>query len=361
MTSPSIPRIFWILQPRIAGDDALLRLARHRIEQAGAGAEFYAATPEELRWLLRFRPRPAGPVIVHLPHDINLLDADSRRLVLDFADLAAREKIYGLVLHDHHKMSGLFSDYTGALKKLNTALERIAGGPYLFVEYAAMLAPHFFCDLLKNVRSLEKISACLDIGHLGIRQLGETFRKLHRDIDVLSLTALDPRLPGLIADVDQAVRSVPPVTIEVVRALGSLGKPLHFHLHDGHPLSTFSRFGFADHISFFEEIPIPFLHNGKVSLPPMYGAQGLAAVVREALRVLPADRLTFTLEIHPLPGYLHLSDVGHLFRHWHNKTNAEQMNYWLMILLQHHNVLQGIFAEQSERVPVSQKVERKGS
>jgi hypothetical protein len=345
MTTSSAPRIFWILQRRIAGDDSLLSLARHRLEQAGAGAEFYASSPDELRRLLRFRPGPEGPVIVHLPRDINLLDSDSRRLIVDFAGLAAREKIYGLVLHDHHQMTGLFSDYTGALQKLNTALEHIPGGPFLFVEYAAMLAPHFFCDLLKNVRSLEKISACVDIGHLGIRQIGESFRKVHREIDILSLTALDPRLPGLIHDLDQSVRSVLPATLEVVQALGSLGKPLHFHLHDGHPLSTFSRFGFSDHISFFAEIPIPFPYHGKVSLPPMYGMNGLAAVVREALHVLRPGQLTFTLEIHPLPGYLHLSDVGHLFRHWQDKTNAEQMNYWLMILLQHHNVLQSIFAE----------------
>lgn len=341
----SSPRIFWILQKRIAGDDALLALARSRIEQAGAGAEFYAGTLEELQWLLQFRPRSQAPVIVHLTHDINLLDKDSRRLIIDFASLAAWEKIHGLVLHDHHKMTGLFSEYTQALKKINAALEDIPGSPYLFLEYAAMLAPHFYCEVLKSVQSLSRISACIDIGHLGIRQTYENFRKRHKKIDVLSLTASDPRVPGFASDIEEATRSALPMTIEVIQTLGRLGKPLHFHLHDGHPLSTFSPFGFSDHISFFEEIPIPFLHNGKAMLAPMFGASGLKAVVTEALRALRPDQLTFTLEIHPPPGYLHLSDVAHMFEHWYDKTNAEQMNYWLMILLQHHNFLRSIMED----------------
>lgn len=340
--SASVPRIFWILQKHIAGDDSLLELARHRLSQAGAGAEFYANSTEELQWLLRFRPHPEAPVVVHLAHNLDILDSNSRQKVLDFAALAARENIYGLVLHDHHKMTGLFSDYTNALKKLNAAIAAIPGSPYLFLEYAAMLAPHFYCDILKHIQPLEKISACIDVGHLGIRQTYETFRKLHRDINVLSLLPVDPRLPDLFHDVDLATRSALPTAIEVIQTLGRLGKPLHFHLHDGHPLSTFSRYGYSDHISFFEEIPIPFFHNGRVGMPPMFGAHGLEAMVREAMGLLPAELLTFTLEIHPLPGYLHLGDVGHMFRHWQNKINAERMNYWLMILRQHHAFLQKI-------------------
>lgn len=343
MSSPS-PRICWILQKRISGDDSLLRLAQYRIERAGAGAEFYASTLDELQWLLQFRPNTDAPVIVHLPHDINLLDQYSRQVIIDFASMAAWENIYGLVLHDHHEMTGLFSDYTEALKKINGALEKIPDAPRLFVEYAAMLAPHFYCELLTAVKSLDKISSCLDIGHLGIRQTYESFRKLHKNIDVLSLTPMDPRVPELIRDIDRATQSALPKTIEVIQTLSRLGKPLHFHLHDGHPLSTFSPFGFSDHISFFEEIPITFLYDEKNSLQPMFGAKGLEAVVIEALRFLMADQLTFTLEIHPPPGYLHLSDVGHMFTHWHDKTNAEQMNYWLMIMLQHHNFLQHLFS-----------------
>ncbi len=335
-----LPTILWILQKRIDGDDSLMELARLRLQQAKAGAEFYAQNPDEMMRLLRFRPWQEAPVVVHLPHDINMLDKDCHQLIINFATFASRENVYGLVLHDHHKLVGLFSDYKKALTKINTALNEIPNSPYLFIEYAALLSPHFYCEFMKSVQQLNRISACLDIGHLGIRQIYQNFRKLHKDIDVFSLTPMDKRLPSIIKDVKQATSGILPTITDVILSIGSLGKPVHFHLHDGHPLSTFSPFGFSDHISFFEEIPIPFFHNGKVSLPPMFGPKGLETIVTRALEVLPPGKLSFTLEIHPMPGYLHLNDVGHLFQHWKEKMNAEQMNYWLMLLLQHHAFLQ---------------------
>ena len=322
------------------GDDALLELARHRLQQSDAGAEIYASTPDEMNHLLTFRPSSESPVIVHLPHEINILDQSFHRLILDFASLASKEKVYGLVLHDHHKLVGLFSDYKNALKKINNGLKKIPGSPYLFIEYAAMIDPNFYCELITSIKPLNKVSGCIDIGHIGVRRIYQRFRKLHKNIDVFNLNPCDKRLPDLINDIESATSRALGAVCHVIQAVGGIGKPVHFHLHDGHPLATSSPFGFSDHNSFFQEIPIPFPYKGKMSLKPMFGEKGLKEIVKTALKVLAPNKISFTLEIHPVPGYLHLSDVGHFFRHWKHKANAEQMNYWLMILRQHQAFLQ---------------------
>ena len=41
-----------------------------------------------------------------------------------------------------------------------------------------------------------------------------------------------------------------------ITPIGALGKPVHLHLHDGHPLWTHSPFGISDHLSFLDELPI---------------------------------------------------------------------------------------------------------
>jgi hypothetical protein len=44
------------------------------------------------------------------------------------------------------------------------------------------------------------------------------------------------------------------------------------------------------------------------------------------------------LEIHPTEGrFLPLGNTSHLFNHWQIKSNAEQMNYWLFVLLENHS------------------------
>ena len=60
-----------LFQQRIAGDDALLRLAALRFAEAGMPAEVYANDPDELDRLLRYVPRHpvlpgAGPHAVRV-------------------------------------------------------------------------------------------------------------------------------------------------------------------------------------------------------------------------------------------------------------------------------------------------------
>ena len=168
----------------------------------------------------------------------------------------------------------------------------------------------------------------VDIGHIGIRHARRTFERVHPDIELTSLSAADPRLPGLVTDVDKAVSSALPVVLELVEALGATGRPLHFHLHDGHPLNA----GLQDHRSFLTRLPIPFEYNNRCSLSPLYGPSGLAAVVTTAARAYAGGGpLTLTLEIHESDGRLPLHDVD-FFAQWRDMTNAERMNHWLGVL-----------------------------
>ena len=137
----------------------------------------------------------------------------------------------------------------------------------------------------------------------------------------------------------RSVKKQFPLCSSAIEGIGAIGKPLHFHLHDSHPSSTFSEFGVSDHLSFLQEIPIPFAYRGAHTLPTIFGPLGLLRVVSAALRTPAAQVLSFTLEIHPPAGRSELREYGHLFKHWRDLTNAERMNHWIDVLLQNHRLL----------------------
>src|SRR3990172_7757264 len=93
------PMLLALFQKRIDGDDSLLSLARHRFEQRRMGTEMYAENPDELRWLLGFRPGMQTPVVVHLPRWIDIQQDSGVQAVLDFAS-ACGGQVYGCVVHD---------------------------------------------------------------------------------------------------------------------------------------------------------------------------------------------------------------------------------------------------------------------
>jgi hypothetical protein len=163
---------------------------------------------------------------------------------------------------------------------------------------------------------------------MGLRQVTATFGDRHPGLDLKKLGPADYRVPGLADDVRDAVRSALPHVLEVTRSIGRLGKPVHFHLHDGHPLVP----GLRDHFSFLTRLPIPFDYQGRRSLDMMYGPGGLASVVSAAIDACPPQGVSFTLEIHQVEGRLPLADAAWLFPHWRDTTNAERMNYWLSVL-----------------------------
>jgi len=325
------PPILGLFQKRIDGDDCLLALARKRFEQSGLGAEFYAGNPEELAWLLNFKPANPLPVVAHLSRGINLLDPASREQVREFAGRFAG-RVYGLVVHDQPELVSRPSEYLAAVHQMNRLLEGLPDSPWLFVEYAVGLDPDLFAQFAEAEASLRCVSVCVDVGHVGIRQTRAAFSRLHPGREVCDLKPNHPELPALAADVQQATASALPTVQQLIERLGRIGKPVHFHLHDGHPSSTFSPYGVSDHLSFRTEIPVPFAYHGRHELAPMFGPAGLGRIIHAALEALGRERLTFTLEIHPPPGRRPLGDAAHLFNHWRDRTNAERMNHWLAVL-----------------------------
>jgi phosphoglucan,water dikinase len=318
-------RVMGLFQKRIEGDDALLSLAQLRFRQAGLGAEYYAETPEELEHLLEFSPSNAAPAIVHLARGIDLFRDADRKKAADFSQ-RFKGKIYGMVLHDQKEIIDRIDDYADLLLALETEMKKNAC--YLFIEYATGLAPETFAALFDKIRGLAHVSCCIDIGHVGLHCAHAFYAAHHPGRDMFSIKPDDPSLPLFIENIQTSVESALDKVLSLVRKLVALGKPIHFHLHDGHPLSVASPFGVSDHLSFFEKIPIPFEHGGKNLLAPLFGPSGLSRVVGEALKI-GKEKVSFTIEIHPSGATLPLGDAAHLFGHWKDKGNAERMNYWL--------------------------------
>jgi len=334
------PALLALFEKRLEGDDSLLELARLRCQQFGLGAEMHASAPEELEHLMRFRPAPESPVVVHLPRHFNLADPRSQEQILAIASRFSG-RVNGLLLHDHPEFATNAEKFIHAARDLNSRLLKISSAPVVFVEYAAGLEPEVFVGFFDSIRDLSLVSAAVDTGHVGIWQARQSFAQNHMAYDVCSLKKQPADLPGLMPDVQAAVRSALPALLNLIKSLGQLRKPVHFHLHDGHPLSTFSPFGVSDHLSFFAQIPLRFEYRGRKSVGPMYGPEGLREIARAAVRAFAPERVSFTLEIHPTFEQSPLGDATGLFGHWTDKANAEKMNHWLALLGRNAELLKG--------------------
>jgi hypothetical protein len=333
----AVPPVRGLFQQRLAGDAALLRLCQLRFAQVGLAAEVYAGKPEELEAVLAFAPAADHLPLVHLDRGVNVLEPRGQAAVVGFAERFAG-RIGGLVAHDKAGMAARMDDLVDALAEVDRRLGALPHGPRLYLEYAAGLDLDWFVTVGHRLREVERVSQCIDVGHVGISQARRSFRRVHPDLDLATLHPRDPRLPELVGDVQSAVASGLPAVQAVTRALGEIGKPVHFHLHDGHPLVA----GLPDHFGFLTRLPIPFDHMGRRSLSPLYGPAGLAAIVRTAVEACGADRVSLTLEIHQAEGRLPLGDAADLFRHWRDLTNAERTNYWLSVLAENATLLTSV-------------------
>jgi hypothetical protein len=316
-----------LFQRRVAGDDALLELAGLRFAQIGLAAELYADTPDELEHVLRFVPPHPYRPMVHLNRGVNVLNEPDRAVVGEFADRFAG-RIAGLVVHDKREMGEQTDRLLTVMRELDARLGERPGGPLVFLEYAAGLEPAWFVEVAERLRDAERVSCCIDVGHLGIRQASAWFGRSHPGQSLGSLSPEDGRLADLAADVQEAVASAVQDVLDVIRSVGSVGKHVHFHLHDGHPLIR----GLSDHFTFLTRLPIPFSYQGRRSLNMMYGPGGLASIVSAATGACRPEAVSFTLEIHQVEGRLPLADASRLFARWRDLTNAERMNYWLSVL-----------------------------
>ncbi len=323
VTAPALHALF---QRRVDGDDALLRLARLRFDQAGLAAEVYAGTPEELEWVLGFAPSAPQRPVVHLSRQVNLLEQPGRAAVEQFAERFGG-RVGGLVVHDKQEMAARTDELLLALRGLGGRLDRRPDGPMLFLEYAAALPLDWFLEVAERLGDVPSVGACVDVGHVGIAQARASFARAHPGLDLAAMQPDDARLPELAADVQAAVASALPALLGLTRSLGRLGKRFHLHLHDGHPLIP----GLSDHVSFLTRVPVPFRYRGRRSLDPLYGPAGLAAIVQAAAQA-GGDGASLTLEIHQVEGRRPLGDATGLFGHWRDLTNAERMNHWLLVL-----------------------------
>jgi hypothetical protein len=318
---------YGLFQRRVAGDDALLELAALRFRQMGLAAELYADAPGDLERVLRFvPPHPLQPM-VHLNRRINVLHETGRSAVADFAGRFAG-RVAGFVVHDQSDMGGQADRLLAALRELDASLGQSPGGPFVFLEYAAGHDPGWFAGLAERLADAERVSFCIDVGHLGVRQASAAFGRRHPDLSLTRLSVQDERLPELAGDVQDALASGARDVLEVIASIGSASQRLHFHLHDNHPLVP----GLADHFTFLTRLPIPFSYQGRTSLSMMYGPGGLESLISAARAAGRPGAPSFTLEIHQVEGRLPLADAAPLFARWTDLTNAERMNYWLSVL-----------------------------
>jgi len=219
-----------------------------------------------------------------------------------------------------------------AFREADRLFASVPHAPLLFVEYAAGLTPDDFASLFERTRELTHVSACIDVSHVGIRACQTAYARTFPGVDVCALKTA-PDLRERLESIQRAVAEALPVVVGLVERLAPLDKPLHFHLHDGHPLSALSRYGVSDHLSFLQQVPLSFEYAGRQLLDGMFGPAGLRAIVGAA-SVLPPEQLSFMIEVHPQPGRTPLGRHARLFSRWQEVSNAERMNYWLdMILL----------------------------
>jgi hypothetical protein len=329
-----------LFEQRFAGDSSLMQLAARRFSESRMGAEMHAGAPEQLDQLLRFRPSPEAPVMVHLPREFHLLEERARQAILELATRFAGV-VSGFVMHDHQAIVTQRAKCFDVARELNHQLRKIPQCPIVFVEYAVGLDPVDFAAFFQGISDLECLGPCLDIGHVGIRAARTAYAQSHSGEDICSLKSHPARLPQVISDIEAAVALGRNAVFDLMDVLATMKKPMHFHLHDGHPLSNFSPFGVSDHLSFQAEIPLDFEYRGRTRLPLMFGPSGLLKVVSQALQSLQSTGVSFTLEIHPTGEKLTLGDAASLFNHWVDKTNAEQMNHWLAVLSRNHHLLIG--------------------
>jgi hypothetical protein len=327
VSSTSAVPIRALFHQRIPGDKALLQLARLRFAQAGLGVEVYADSPDQLEHLLELAPPNEFLPMVHLSRDINLLNDKDRAVVEAFAARFAG-KVTGFVVHDKAEMEQQPNRLAEVIQDLGARLDRKKDSPFLFLEYAAGHEPEWFINVAERIRDLGRISVCIDVGHVGIKQACVSFVRQHPGLELTSLSLEDDRLPALVADVQRAVGTAVLTVLDMTQSLGALGKLVHFHLHDGHPLIR----GLSDHFSFLIRVPIPFSYEGRQSLNTLYGPSGLKKIVSGAVTACRSGGVSFTVEIHQATGRLPLADAAGLFHHWKRITNAERMNYWLSVL-----------------------------
>ena len=242
-------------------------------------AEVYAENPDQLEYLLRFVPENDTLPVVHLNRSADLLRQSGRDLVESFASRFPG-RVAGLVVHDKAAMAERLPEVLATMRALGTPSPGHAGRPMVYLEYAAGLPVDLFAALGEQLADVDRASLCIDIGHVAVQHARGVRLSSSSDAHWSNLSLTDPRLPEVADQVEAATRSALQVVLELISRVCTIGKPVHFHLHDGHPLVP----GLSDHFSFLTRFPVPFEVAGAYALPPLFGPDGLAAVLDQAVR-----------------------------------------------------------------------------
>ncbi len=324
-----LPVINGLLNYHIKGDEALLYLGCSRYTQAGFGVELHPGTPAHMQEILKFIPEGSSST-AHLPYSV-VLDHDDTEKICDFA-AAGGNLIRGYILHDTAYYRENSEAGLDLIRLLSRKLEGKTSG-VVFLEYAAGLPFELYYAIAEKISNLSNIGICIDIGHIAIKAIGIELSKVLPAQDLRTLK------PGADLNYDkyklvaQAVEAGRKFALEFIEQLTGIGNYVHFHLHDGHPLSTFSPYGVRDHIPFFWEIPTYLSEVGAVG--GLYGVAGLRRILSLALANIAAEKLSLTLEIHPQPGLKELTaeNLGY-FSEWQDLINAKAMNFWMDLVIQ---------------------------
>ena len=159
----------------------------------GLAAEAYADTPAELEHVLRFvPPAPVPPDGPPEPRHQCAARAEPRRGRGVRRPL--RGPLSGIVVHDNREMGPQTDRLITVMRELNARLCERPGGPVVFLEYAAGLEPGWFVEVAERLQDAERVSCCIDVGHLGIRQASASFAQRHPGLSLRSLSPEDGRL-----------------------------------------------------------------------------------------------------------------------------------------------------------------------
>jgi hypothetical protein len=336
----------------IKGDDALLELARARLTEVNCGGEVYPLNPAHLQKLLKFLP-DVDFNTTHLMRELNILRSEDRDLIITMAEIC-KESVSGMIIHDYKEFKHNPAQTISAIDELNKKLLNIPNSPMLFIEFGGSLSIEEYTDFIASIAPFERISACIDVGHVGMKACRTYYEENYghpiADLKGPSIVSLKDRLKADIkadrldypkADlkghpitstqkeaVSKSMATSLPAVIKMLKDVGKHGKPLHIHLHEGHPLSTLSCWGVSDHLDFQTMISIQEKNGNAFLEPGIFGISGMADIIR----TLSADAMpsvSVMIEIHPQPGAIPLGRYANIFSHWKDTFHAEQMNFWI--------------------------------
>ena len=106
-------------------------------------------------------------------------------------------RLSGLVVHDKAEMGTKTGSLLAALHGTRHPPGPRADGPRVFLEYAAGHEPGWFVELAERIKDVDRVSCCIDVGHVGIRQAAARFARDASGSEPAEPAPVDDRLPAL--------------------------------------------------------------------------------------------------------------------------------------------------------------------